>query len=210
MYPYNLRQNYNRQKNNFAFSANPLNIKNNVPENNPIKTLNHDETTNPTPPHCPPNETPPQPPHCPPNETDKPNAPSDNKYILEMIREAIKDEIKDGKYYDELANKVENENDKKALHKIHADEVKHSKMLKEIYHMLTGEYPDISVEAPTVGCDLPQIFSERLYEELDAVEFYRKLMFVFLNLEIRDMLFEILTDEQAHAQIMNYLFSKYN
>ena len=37
---------------------------------------------------------------------------------------------------------------------------------------------------------------------------YRDIMSAFEDIAIRDMLFEIITDEQSHADILNYLIHK--
>ncbi len=142
--------------------------------------------------------------------SEAPPTPSSNKYIIEMLREAVKDELTDAKYYDSLAEALECDEDRKAVYKIHKDEIKHSKMFSDIYSQLTGEAPNVTSETKRLSDNLLNEFSNNIFNELQGVEFYRKLLFAFLNLEFRDALYEIITDEQAHAQIMNYLYSKHN
>lgn len=144
------------------------------------------------------------------NETPSPDV---NRYVLEMLIEAIKDERADAKYYDTIANMLEDENDKKIIHKIHHDENKHEKIFTEIYELLTGSKPneeDLTFEEKPVSENMAENFANSILDELSAVEFYRKILFSFLNQEIRDALFEIITDEQGHAQIANYMYSKYS
>ena len=53
------------------------------------------------------------------------------------------------------------------------------------------------------------MLTESLFEELDSVEFYRDIMSNVETPSVREILFEIITDEQSHAQIINYLLFKY-
>jgi len=136
-----------------------------------------------------------------------------NVYIIQMLIESIKDETADSQFYDELSNMLDNDDDVKVFHKMICDEKKHMKIFTEIYEILTGSEPsdeDMKTDKKPVSEDMTKNFSDSLFNELAAVEFYRKLYFVFLNTELRDALFEIITDEQAHAQILNYMYSKYS
>lgn len=56
---------------------------------------------------------------------------------------------------------------------------------------------------------LRDMLTESLFEELDSVEFYRDIMSNVETPSVREILFEIITDEQSHAQIINYLLFKY-
>lgn len=148
----------------------------------------------------------------PPTNEDNSDYSELNKYVVGMLLEAILDEKVDAKYYDTIANMLTNEEDKKVFHKIHHDEEKHKKIFTEIYEIVTGNPPseeDLIVEEKPVSDNMLENFSKSIFEELGAVEFYRKIYFSFLNTEIRDALFEIMTDEQSHAQILNYMYSKY-
>ena len=140
----------------------------------------------------------------------KPNQPVANRYILEMIKSAMAYEASDANYYDRLAKMITCPEDSKLVHRIHHDENKHYNILKNIYYELTGEkIGDVEFEEKELSPELWQNFSKSIITELESAEFYRKLLFAFLNVELRDWMTEMMTDEQAHAQIMNYLFSKY-
>ncbi len=145
-------------------------------------------------------------------DREEPDCSDVGRYILEMIKEAIRDERADGRFYDNIANMLTDENDKKIMHKLHHDENKHEKIFMEIFEMITGEKPDesqLEADDKPVSDDMTENFENSIFDEISAVEFYRKLYFVFLNQEIRDALFEILTDEQNHADVLNYMYSKY-
>ena len=152
--------------------------------------------------------------NTPPNEMipDKDDCMEINAYIVKMLIEAIKDEIRDAHFYDSIAEMLSDEDDRKIFHKIHHDEDKHKKIFTEIYEILTGETPspeELMTDEKEISENMIQNFSDAIFDELSAVEFYRKLYFAFLNQEIRDSLFEVITDEQSHAQILNYMYSKY-
>ena len=145
-------------------------------------------------------------------DREEPDCSDVGRYILEMIKEAIRDERADGRFYDNIANMLTDENDKKIMHKLHHVENKHEKIFMEIFEMITGEKPDesqLEADDKPVSDDMTENFENSIFDEISAVEFYRKLYFVFLNQEIRDALFEILTDEQNHADVLNYMYSKY-
>lgn len=134
--------------------------------------------------------------------------PADKK-LLSMIEEAVCDERRDSYYYKELMNIVRNPKDREVIRSIYMDEIKHEKLLIEIYKMLTGRnIPDMDCEMIPPTLNIVNNYEKSIFGELEGMEFYRQLYFLFQNQEIRDMLFEIITDEQKHATKFNYLFSK--
>lgn len=133
-----------------------------------------------------------------------------DKKILDMITKALSDESQAVDYYSRLINKIENPKDKEIVRGIMLDEKKHFKYLNEIYKKLTGRNAmNIKFEPKPVSDNLVKDFEDSLFDELEAFEFYRTLMFAFLDLQIRDTIFEIMTDEQEHATKFNFLYSKY-
>ena len=132
-----------------------------------------------------------------------------NQKILEMLSMAMANEKSDGNYYLQLAQKINDEDDKKIVKQMSLDEQKHYKYLDKIYKQISDMQPEIESIAKDVSDNLLDDFSNSMLEELDTVEFYRYLLFLFLDLNIRDMIYEIITDEQAHATKMNYMYSKY-
>lgn len=130
-----------------------------------------------------------------------------DEYILELIREAISDEYRDANYYEELSKMANTPEAQRVLRKIHLDELKHFKIFQEIYYQLTGEKAEVNYEKSEIEGSLAENYSKSIFNELEAVEFYRIILFSFLNIPIRDWLYEIITDEQAHAQKLNYLYT---
>jgi len=221
MYPYNIRRNYRDVKKQNAmpsfkvFASNSNNFEGDgESQNNPNKN-DECQITQPIPPKQEDNSESENTNNNIENgnlECEQPDYSDVNRYVIEMIKEAIKDEKSDGIFYDTIADMLTDENDKKIMHKVYHDEDKHRKMFIEIYEMLTEEaFPENETDSSEkeVSQNMAENFENALFDEISAIEFYRKLYFVFLNQEIRDALFEIITDEQNHADIVNYMYSKY-
>lgn len=198
MYPYNLETNYNININNEKNSNINADVTETFNQSNkniplrPIEIMESVKTEN--------------------NEKvsgNRPPNPVSNQYLLDMIKESLKDEATDAEYYGNLLNKTPSTEDKEIIRQIRMDELKHYKLFNDIYRKLTGEYLNIPADNKKISNNLAEEFEKNIFSELEGAEFYRKLLFAFLDLEIRDILFEIITDEQAHSQKMNYLYCKY-
>ncbi|MPM83916.1 hypothetical protein SDC9_130986 [bioreactor metagenome] len=129
--------------------------------------------------------------------------------IQDMIIDAIKDEEHDFKYYSALSDAITDPTDAETVKSMSLDEYKHKRLLEEIYYALTGAMPQpVEVEIEPISNNLKEEFSNSLFKELEGVELYRELMTSFESLGVRDLFFEILTDEQSHADMLNYLIQK--
>ena len=148
-----------------------------------------------------------------------------NQKIIQMLLMAMKNELEDKNYYNALSKKINNKQDAEIINQIGLDEQKHYKYLYDIYKKIISSWDNsnydldqenllINLEKdlndPELNNNILEDFTNSMLDELDTVEFYRRLLFLFLDLQIRDMLYEIITDEQAHAIKFSYLFSKYN
>lgn len=133
-----------------------------------------------------------------------------NKYILELIKDAIKDEMIDNKYYSDLANTVRDIDDKKNLEQMSLDEKKHLEMFNDIYKKLTDKtYIPDNVDYKKVLSELTENLTKSIAGELGGVEAYRPILFALENPQLKNYLTEIITDEQNHAARLNYMYSKY-
>lgn len=134
---------------------------------------------------------------------------ADEQTLQAMLNDAINDENRDFMYYQALSEAMSNSVDGEIVKSMSLDEYKHKRIFEEIYTALTGEQPTISVvETETDFSDIPAVLVNRLFDELESVEMYRDIMSAFEDNAIRDMLFEIIIDEQSHADILNYLIHK--
>jgi rubrerythrin len=121
-----------------------------------------------------------------------------NPYILKLITEAIADEISDAETYTAMAK---NCTDTELFKSIASDEIKHRKMLEEIYTELAGKTP---IEPRTdktrddgLSCD--ELIKRQFSGELEGVRLYRTLYFALSSQAYKNMIFEIMSDELMHA-----------
>lgn len=122
-----------------------------------------------------------------------------NPYLIKLIEEAIKDEGRDFALYTQIAEVCgENAEEMKA---IAADELKHKKMLEELYEDLTGKNPpQESYRGETTrGKGCAELIAERIKEELEGAKMYRTMYFAMPEQRGKNLLFEIMTDEIFHA-----------
>jgi rubrerythrin len=127
--------------------------------------------------------------------------------LLDMMKEAMRDERHDDKKYKMMSEMTENKEIRENLHHAQVDEAKHYRMFQDIYENLTGE--DIEVPVPKV--DLADSFVDNLKSsiqgELGAVEMYRNVRAMLTSKKHRDIVFEIITDEQEHATRFVYIYA---
>ena len=128
-----------------------------------------------------------------------------DKKVLEMIWMAAEEARRNTSYYVSLMEKVNAAEEKEIVRQIYLDEVKHDKMLCDIYKKSTGKELEFNVSAPRCSPYPAKEFQKNIFAKLEQVEFYRRIYFMMLNFEIRDMLFEIITDEQNNAVKFSYL-----
>lgn len=222
----NLSSNSLEKENNEAPSLQPFKSQERHPDNRP-PNLPLDRPINrpPSPPH-PDGSRPPIPPPqiripVPPRPPERPpgGRPIDRK-VVDMLNDAIRDEAKAAIFYRDLADRLRNPSDKETVRRIQMDELKHKKLLEDILYHVTGSRPGIlSTESYEANKNYEQYhknnfpaeqFEDHILNNINSMEFYRKLLFSFLNQDIRDMLFEIMIDKMAHSTKLGYLYSKYN
>lgn len=130
-----------------------------------------------------------------------------DKNLLDLLIEAMKDEKHDRAKYKRMMELANSEKVRKQIEFAYEDEGKHYKMFKYIYYILTRKIIDIKTpKVEPIDCLLPAIESS-IDGELEAVELYRKIHAMLPFIQLRDMLYEIITDEQEHATRFVYLYS---
>ncbi len=133
-----------------------------------------------------------------------------NKFLTELIEDALNEEVKDNGFYDGLAAKISDIDDKNKLKQMSLDEKKHYNMLKEIYEKLTGKEFSPQKEADKNEAEsIVKSIEKAIDKELESVEMYRPILFALENPAFKNYLQEIITDEQNHAARLNYMYSKY-
>ncbi|GIP22077.1 ferritin-like domain-containing protein [Paenibacillus sp. J22TS3] len=128
--------------------------------------------------------------------------------VLNLILQSIQGERNDELFYDFLIKMAPDEQQKEVIKGIRDDERKHNRMFRELYTRLTGTAPTPKEEPLE---QLPETYLEGLEKallgELRAFEKYRTI-YLHIQPEYRDWIFEIMTDEIKHAGYYNWLYAK--
>ncbi|WP_341479006.1 ferritin-like domain-containing protein [Heliobacterium chlorum] len=126
---------------------------------------------------------------------------------LQIIIQSVSAEKEDELFYNYLLNAAP-QDQKEIVASIRDDELKHFKMLRQIYWEVTGQdipqTTEVSFEEPKSFCEG---IKKALFGELAAVERYRKALNGFEFLPYRNMITEIYTDELKHGSKWNFLYT---
>ncbi len=139
---------------------------------------------------------------------------SQDKRLLELLNIA-KEEINQSiQSYNALMANGAMENDMELLRNAYLDEIKHLQQLQEILYILSGETAQAAQgenqSASTVVQSPPSSAIEKtLLQEMEQTDFFRELFLCMPQTELRDILFEIITDKQDHCIRLCFLFTKY-
>lgn len=130
-----------------------------------------------------------------------------DRKLLDLLREAMMDEKKDHRKYRMMMEMTDNKEVIEQIRYAYEDEAKHYDMFREIYEELTGK--DIQIMPPEQEKynKLIDAVKSSINGELGAVELYREIRAMLKGKKHRDMLYEIITDEQEHATRFVYLYS---
>jgi rubrerythrin len=132
-----------------------------------------------------------------------------NQDVGEMIKEAMKDEKTAISFYRYLMDMAPNSREKEIIKGIRDDEKKHYEMFKRMHFEMTGMWHETEDVKATKPKDYKTGIEHAIFDELGAVEFYRQIMFKMTDQRYRDMLFEIITDEQEHAAKFLIILTKH-
>lgn len=128
--------------------------------------------------------------------------------LADLLVEAMKDERHDRVKYNMM---MEMTNDKKVRDQIdfaYKDEIKHYELFRKIYYALFRKNMEVPIPKTIEHYEnLKDAVESSINGELEAVELYRKIQSMLPNMQMRDTLFEIITDEQEHATRFVYLYS---
>lgn len=130
---------------------------------------------------------------------------------LDTIKHSIMDEFEDEMFYTLLLNQAILSEDKEIISAIRDDEMKHNKMLREIYYNLTG----IKLPLPTntnSSKKTPMTYVENLQNavisETNAAAKYSKILSAMIDSNNYQSILEILIDELRHASKYNLLVTR--
>ncbi len=130
-----------------------------------------------------------------------------NQKLLDLIKEAMKDERHDRAKYKIMVDTAPSREIADQVRFAYEDEGKHYKMFQSIYEDLTGRIIEIPLPQVEKYDNYMDAVKSSINGELEAVEMYRDIRSMLNFKKHRDMLFEIITDEQEHATRFVYVFS---
>lgn len=131
-----------------------------------------------------------------------------DRKLLDLLREAMSDERQDYRKYGQMMEMTDNDEIIEQIQHAYQDEAKHYDMFQEIYEELTGsDIVKIMSAEQEHQKHLIDAVKSSINAELEAVELYREIRAMLRGKKYRNMLFEIITDEQEHATRFVYLYS---
>ncbi len=141
-----------------------------------------------------------------PPETGPGQAPRDQELTRELER-FMKDETTAARFYAELARRAQAEGAGPVvvdyIQQAMKDEQKHFAMVQGLYQELTGRPFEVQPDQIPFGT-LEEGLLRAMHDEYEAMEGYRHVYLTYKNDRIRDLFFELLTDELEHATRFNY------
>jgi rubrerythrin len=130
---------------------------------------------------------------------------TDERRFLQLVLKAIFNERKAQLFYRILSDRSTTAFQKEQVNHALDDEIKHERMLIQLYTTLTGQAPQVPHPGPQELADYQEGLKEAFRDELEAAEAYRMMMLMTHLQWVRDQLFELMTDEMEHAQRFTFL-----
>lgn len=128
--------------------------------------------------------------------------------VLDLLVKAMKAERHDAVKYKRMMESTKNSEYRKQINFAYEDELKHYKMFRHMYFMLTRKTINIPLPENVEKYDnLLDAVKSSIEGENEAVDLYRTIYAMLSNKQMRDTVFEIITDEIEHAGRFVYLFS---
>jgi rubrerythrin len=128
--------------------------------------------------------------------------------LNDLLIKAMKAERHDRVKYERMMESTKNEAVKQQIKFAYDDEIKHYKMFNQMYFQLTGKKIDIPIPTNIEKYNsLMEAVKSSIEGESEAVDLYREIYALMSNKQMRDKVFEIITDEQEHFGRFIYLYS---
>ena len=136
------------------------------------------------------------------------NSQHPSNLLINNIVEAMKDERHDRVKYYKMMQMTDDPEVIKQIKYAYDDEIKHYEMFQQILFALTRRRLDIPMPNEIEQYDtLMDAVQSSIEGENEAVDLYREIFALLDNKQMRDMVFEIITDEQEHFGRFIYLYS---
>lgn len=128
---------------------------------------------------------------------------------LEKIKNSVMDELNDELFYSSLLNQAIEEEDKEIIMSIRDDEIKHNRLLRDVYYSLTGiTLPQAKSQEQMPTNSYFQNLKKALFGEFEAANKYREIMNAMPDRKNSNTIMEIMVDEIGHSGKYNYLIGK--
>jgi len=133
-----------------------------------------------------------------------------NQKVLEIIQTAWEHERENEVCIHMLTKLAKDSADKEILRMLRMDEHKHARYFSEIYRKLRGQAlpQNARINRRSLSWNFYSECEKMLHKCTENVEFYRRIYFGFTDLDLRDTLFEIITDEMNMAIKMTHMCNK--
>ena len=128
--------------------------------------------------------------------------------LEDKIVEAMKAERHDRVKYQRMMEMTTDPVVIKQIKFAYDDEIKHYGMFQQMYYQLTGKRLDIPIPTNIEKYNtLMETVQSSIEGENEAVDLYRGIYALMTNKQMRDSIFEIITDEREHFGRFIYLYS---
>ena len=135
---------------------------------------------------------------------------------LQLIRESINEEKKDQSNYEKLIMMAPNDLQRSVLEMIKEDELKHQRILQEVYYKLmnnsnvNNQINNFNEQGMNNSFyrqdnDYKSKLQESMLGEIKAAKKYRRILGAMPDKESYALLFSIVTDEMLHATMFSFL-----
>jgi rubrerythrin len=128
--------------------------------------------------------------------------------LNDLMIKAMKAERHDRVKYQRMMEMTSDPAVKEQIKFAHDDEIKHYEMFRQMYYELTGRILDIplpnNIEEYST---LMEAVQSSIEGENEAVDLYREIFSLLTCQQMRDKIYEIITDEQEHFGRFIYLYS---
>jgi rubrerythrin len=125
-----------------------------------------------------------------------------------LMLKAMQAERHDAVKYQRMMEMTNNPMVKAQIKFAHDDELKHYEMFRQMYYQMTGRAVDIPLPANVERYNtLIEAVQSSIEGENEAVDLYREISALMTNKQMRDTIYEIITDEQEHFGRFIYLYA---
>ena len=128
-----------------------------------------------------------------------------NKINRNMLTQLLINEQNDVEYYQQLLTENLNEAFIAAIERIRDDEIRHFILTRELYCRLFRCEPKLPPVSEVVFTSISQALSDAVDNELRGFEKYRDIYISNGEMFIKELFFELMTDELLHSAILTKL-----